>query len=171
MRLKLHDLPFHLQEQVSKQLHSLAPELRHTKPEHNAGEEQVVVNEDEEGGAGRITVRITRHGVRLLDADNLAGGVKYLVDALRYQGLIPNDDPTTIRLVVNQRKTKKAQVGTKILISYDINFVASRKWSYRRIQPNDTMIPITTNNYQETSILVSYSKPIEFNGIRNNSIR
>jgi len=120
MRLKLHDLPFHLQEQVSKQLHSLAPELRHTKPEHNAGEEQVVVNENEEGGAGRITVRITRHGVRLLDADNLAGGVKYLVDALRYQGLIPNDDPTTIRLVVNQRKTKKAQVGTKILISYDI---------------------------------------------------
>ena len=61
-------------------------------------------------------VRITRCGTRLLDADNLAGGCKPIVDALRYRGLIPEDDPQSIGLVVQQRKVLKKDIGTIIEI-------------------------------------------------------
>lgn len=96
----------------------LAAGIRHAKPQHHAGEEQVVVDEGKEGSAGRIEVRITRCGVRLLDADNLAGGCKWTVDALRYQGLIPEDNPQAIRLIVSQKKVKRAETGTLIQITY-----------------------------------------------------
>lgn len=52
----------------------------------------------------RITVRITSFRRRLLDPDNLVGGAKYLVDGLRYAGLIPGDRPDQIELQVRQVK-------------------------------------------------------------------
>ena len=74
------------------------------------------VGEDEKGGANRTIVRITRFGVRLLDADNLCGGVKFLLDACRYEGLIPEDNPGAIRLIVAQRKVKMKETGTLLEI-------------------------------------------------------
>lgn len=53
----------------------------------------------------RIT--ITRYGTRWLDEDNLAGGTKSLVDALRASGLIPEDDPTKTSINWEQRKVAK----------------------------------------------------------------
>jgi len=113
VRLKFHELPAHLQAQV---VGLVAPRVRHPQPEHDAGQEQVVAETHEAGGPGRITVRITRFGTRLLDADNLCGGVKYLLDALRYAKVIPEDNPQAIRLVVSQIKAAKGSRGTKIEI-------------------------------------------------------
>jgi len=81
-------------------------------PEHHVGTQPLGLGSDEEASAGLVTVRITRLGVRLLDADNLCGGVKFLLDACRYEGLIPEDNPQAISLIVRQRKVKKAEAGT-----------------------------------------------------------
>ena len=70
---------------------------------------------DEERRAGRRTVRITRHACRMLDADNFAGGAKYLIDAMRHEGLIPNDDPASIRLEFEQVRVRtRKEEGTMI---------------------------------------------------------
>lgn len=98
----------------------MATQLCHPLLEHHVGPEQVVAETHEAGGGGRITVRITRYGTRLLDADNLCGGVKYLLDALRYAKEIPEDNPQAIRLVVCQVKAPKGERGTKIEI-YEAN--------------------------------------------------
>jgi len=54
----------------------------------------------------RHRVRIVSKRVRLCDPDNLIGGVKHLVDYLRYAKIIPEDDPTAITLEVTQEKVK-----------------------------------------------------------------
>ncbi len=54
-------------------------------------------------------VSIVSFRQRLLDIDNLYGGVKYFVDSLRYAGLIYNDDPESITLHVSQVKVKTKQ--------------------------------------------------------------
>lgn len=91
-------------------------ELRHPLPKYDAREEQVGVGENEKGRSDRTVVRITRFGIRLLDADNLCGGVKFLLDACRYEGLIPEDNPGAIRLIVAQRKVKMKETGTLLEI-------------------------------------------------------
>ena len=72
----------------------------------------------QEGGpAGpRYRVTITRYGSKLLDIDNGAGGCKPLLDAIRYEGLIPDDDPGTIDFVFRQQKVKKDQRRTEVVI-------------------------------------------------------
>lgn len=97
---------------------TIPPRLPDPLPEYDAGEAQVFVGEDEKGGPGRTVVRVTRCGVRLLDADNLCGGVKYLLDACRYEGLIQEDNPQAIRLIVAQRKVKMKDTGTILEIIY-----------------------------------------------------
>jgi len=61
-----------------------------------------------------VVVRITSYRNQLLDADNLAGGSKYLIDGLRYAGLIPGDSPDQIELQVRQVKVKKSEERTEI---------------------------------------------------------
>jgi hypothetical protein len=56
---------------------------------------------------GRVTLRITRHACRLLDADNFAGGCKPLIDQIRYAALIPDDDPASVELQFCQEKVGK----------------------------------------------------------------
>jgi hypothetical protein len=58
----------------------------------------------EYGSSPRHRVRIVSKRVRLCDPDNLVGGVKHLVDALRIAGIIPEDDPKAITLEVSQEK-------------------------------------------------------------------
>jgi len=90
--------------------------LPHTLTQHNAGPAPHEADEDEEAGGPRIVVRITRLGTQLLDKDNLYGSTKFLCDALRYKGLIPEDDPESIHLIVQQRKVSKKETGTLIEI-------------------------------------------------------
>jgi hypothetical protein len=59
---------------------------------------------DELTGSKRHHIRIISRRVRLCDADNLVGGVKHLVDALRLCQVIPEDDPQSITLEVSQEK-------------------------------------------------------------------
>ena len=61
---------------------------------------------DERGGVRRHRVRIVSRRVRLCDPDNLDGGVKHLVDALRIAEIIPEDAPTALLLEVSQEKVK-----------------------------------------------------------------
>lgn len=116
MRFKLHELPAHLQAQVLAQTGDMAAGVCNSIPEYHAGEEQVVAETDEGGGSGRIVVRIIRHGAKLLDADNLCGGVKWTLDSLRYAKVIPEDNPKAIKLIVGQVVVPKAQRGTLIEI-------------------------------------------------------
>jgi hypothetical protein len=82
-----------------------SPEL-----ESNASVGSMGKTKGEEGDTGRNSpkyrVRIRSHRVRQLDLDNLYGGVKYFVDALRYAEIIPDDDPESISLEVSQEKVK-----------------------------------------------------------------
>ena len=98
----------------------VAPALCYPKPQQDAGPKPLDPYQAQEGsppsGAGRITVVITRYGPKLLDVDNLAGGCKPLIDALRYEGVIPNDDPGTIELVFRQYKAPKDKQGTSVVI-------------------------------------------------------
>lgn len=68
-------------------------------------------------GTGRITVRIKSCRKRLLDPDNLVGGVKYLLDGLRYAGILPDDNPDQITLQVSQEKVADNE-RTEIEIVY-----------------------------------------------------
>ena len=55
----------------------------------------------------RICVRVLSVRTRLLDEDNLA--CKYLVDALRYEGFLPDDCPEKVKIEVSQRKCKDGE--------------------------------------------------------------
>jgi hypothetical protein len=62
-------------------------------------------------------VTITSYRRRLIDIDNLCGGSKFLIDALRYAKLIPDDSPEHITLEVRQEKVaQKSQEGTLVEI-------------------------------------------------------
>ena len=92
--------------------------LRHPKPQHNAGSEPLDPHAAQSGGqaGARYRLTITRYGAKLLDIDNGVGGCKPLIDALRYEGLIPEDDPGTIELIFRQRKVSKNERRTEIVI-------------------------------------------------------
>ena len=67
----------------------------------------------------RPVVRIVKCSLRLSDPVNLWGGYKQLEDQLRYSGLIPDDDPGSIVLDVDQIKVAhKNETGTFIRIIY-----------------------------------------------------
>ena len=75
-------------------------------------------NESKERGTSRPSLRvtITSYRCRLLDADNLCP--KFLIDALRYEQLIPDDSPDHIILEVRQQKVDgKAKEGTLVEIT------------------------------------------------------
>lgn len=62
----------------------------------------------------KARVTITRHGKRILDRDNLYGGVKGLVDILVKEGLIAGDTPDHIQLEVHQHVTKNPRTVVQI---------------------------------------------------------
>ena len=64
-------------------------------------------DEGQEGGAGRVHLRIVSIRKRLLDPDNLS--VKWLIDCLRYSSIIRGDEPDKITLQVEQRKCSKGE--------------------------------------------------------------
>lgn len=73
----------------------------------------------------RALVQIERRGIKVMDPDNLVGGVKLILDALQPVsrrhphglGWIDNDDPESLLLQVSQRRVARfADVGTWICL-------------------------------------------------------
>ena len=62
-------------------------------------------------------VSIVRHGVRVLDFDNLVGGCKPLLDALERAELIYSDAPQYLRVEYSQHKSTAKRVRTVVTIS------------------------------------------------------
>lgn len=62
----------------------------------------------------RAKVTVTRHGRRICDPDNLIGGTKMLTDSLVKEGILENDTPVHIELVVNQQKTTSPRTVVRI---------------------------------------------------------
>ncbi len=62
----------------------------------------------------RFRLLISRYAARSLDADNLAGGCKPLIDAIRRAGIIPDDDPKTVVLEFAQHGCRKGDERTEI---------------------------------------------------------
>lgn len=72
---------------------------------------------------GRIEVRFTLFRVRCLDPDNAAASTKNLLDGLRHAKLLPEDNPWTIKLQVEQEKVKGFDnEKTEIEINYPIDY-------------------------------------------------
>lgn len=74
-------------------------------------------------GGEKRKVHITRYGVRRLDADNLYGGAKILVDALRAAGVIWEDDPDHLDLRITQAKTTRGDARTEVEITWDTDIL------------------------------------------------
>ncbi len=109
--------PDELAKILAKPGYSLvASGVRHAVPKSADGKKPLCDDEVPQRGAGRAIVCITRYSTGSLDRDNLWGSAKGVCDALRYAGRIPDDDAASIVLVVRQRKSKRKNQGTEILI-------------------------------------------------------
>ena len=95
----------------------MAPRLRHPKPQPDPVSPLAGLPPAQEGGRPRFAVRIERHSPRTLDKTNLYGGVKALEDCLRRAAIIPDDDPATIDLTVEQVKVPRGHEGTRIIVT------------------------------------------------------
>lgn len=90
--------------------------LQDPKPEPALCHDPLGPAPGKEKGKGRISVVIKSFRSKLLDPDNLCGGAKFLIDALRYEQYIPDDSPDHISLTVEQVKVGKGQERTEIEI-------------------------------------------------------
>ena len=95
----------------------VATGICHPQPKQDAQLLPLGEDKDEERGTGSVRVRITCFRAKLLDPDNCAGAVKFLLDACRYDNLIPDDNPESITLEVCQVKVPKDERGTLIEIT------------------------------------------------------
>ena len=85
------------------------------KPKCNARPKPVAKAKAQEENTGRAIVRIQSFRTRFLDPDN--SGVKYLIDGLRYAGIITDDSTRHIILSVYQVKVKtRAEERTEVEI-------------------------------------------------------
>lgn len=78
--------------------------LPHSKPECDQAPTLGRSTQRKTHSVQRFIVRFTGYRVRPLDPDNFAGSVKDLLDGLRHAGLIPEDNPWTIKLETEQVK-------------------------------------------------------------------
>lgn len=96
----------------------VAPRLRPAVAQQAAPHEPLAAGQRKGPGEGRAHVSIERRSLKLLDKDNLYGSVKFLCDALRYAGLIADDDPESIELTVTQRRVRhRAETGTEVTVA------------------------------------------------------
>ena len=73
--------------------------------ERPAGERPLAAGKVEEGDPAKFLVSVISYRKRLLDEDNLSE--KYMVDCLRYAGLIPCDSPDRVSIKASQVKVGK----------------------------------------------------------------
>lgn len=86
------------------------------KPQPIVRKELLDSSKTQKGSRTRLALRITRYATRLLDEDNLAGA-KLLVDQMRYAGILPDDDPGSTKIILDQIKvSKKTEERTEISI-------------------------------------------------------
>lgn len=76
--------------------------VSHPKPQRQPSPALGGQTEGQGGSKTRTVVSIVSHRVRLLDADNHAGGCKHLLDCIKEAGLIEDDSPRHIRLITDQ---------------------------------------------------------------------
>ena len=65
---------------------------------------------------GKRRLTIVRYGKGRLDRDNLVGGCKWLVDAIKERGLILDDCEKSCELVVSQVVSRKVAAHTEVTI-------------------------------------------------------
>jgi len=93
-----------------------SPRVSDSKPKLPAREKPLDSSSTQKKSGKRIALRITRYATRLLDEDNLAGS-KLLTDQLRYAGILPNDDPGSTKIILDQVKVPhKNQERTEVSI-------------------------------------------------------
>jgi hypothetical protein len=97
----------------------VSPRIPHPVPQPDSGPALDDALERENPDQPAFGLRITRIACQPLDADNFAGGCKFLIDAIRRRGLIPDDDPASVEISFRQIKAKtKAEEGTSITITF-----------------------------------------------------
>lgn len=57
----------------------------------------------------RVRVTLESYACHPLDHDNLAGGCKAAIDALRYEGLLQEDDPANMELFLKSYRVRERQ--------------------------------------------------------------
>lgn len=62
----------------------------------------------------KVKMRITRYGSRLLDRDNMIGGTKSILDAIRRTGMIVDDSPKWVHIEYAQEKCKRGLEKTVV---------------------------------------------------------
>lgn len=77
------------------------------KLERPSGNGTLGTNQGQEAGSGRLHIRFESVRKRLLDPDNIAE--KWLLDALRFSGVLQGDEPDKITLETTQRKCEKGE--------------------------------------------------------------
>ena len=97
---KLHGLPPPGHDHHTNHHHRVP----HPKPQQGKQDALGSTQEGQGSSDGRTVVRITEHSVHIKDSDNFVGGLKHLVDALRYNGDIIDDSPKHIILETHQVK-------------------------------------------------------------------
>ena len=94
-------------------------QLPDAEPEQSPRAEPLDTDQGEGPRKARIVVRYLSLRTSLLDEDNLAGGTKYITDALRAGKLIPGDDPRSVKIEWEQQKVPhKDQEETVVTITY-----------------------------------------------------
>lgn len=94
-------------------------QLQDTQPERALCDGPLAARKGKSASAGRIVLSYTSYRQRLLDIDNLAGGTKFLTDALRYCGALQDDTEDKVDLRFAQKKVaKKTQEKTLIELTY-----------------------------------------------------
>lgn len=109
-----------LNEHLNRRKHADdSAELPDTEPEQPPRAEPLDTDQGKGPSKARIVVRIVSMRTSLLDEDNLAGGSKYLTDALRYGGFLKSDDPLSTKIEWEQQKVPhKDQEETVVTITY-----------------------------------------------------
>jgi hypothetical protein len=86
--------------------------LQSPQPEPPVQNEPLAEDEGKKECSPRIIVRVKCFRQLLCDPDNLCP--KSLIDGLRYSGLIPDDRPQDIELIITQEKCPKKDERTEI---------------------------------------------------------
>ena len=98
----------------------MAPRLRHPFAKRPAWQTLLALGEGEDPRPPGVTLRLSRSSPFQLDLDNAFGGAKFLIDQLRYCGLIPGDNPQEIQIEFRQTRTQhKNEAGTWVEIWFE----------------------------------------------------
>jgi len=106
---------------------AVCPSTRNSNPNGQTTPSKGKINLKANSGPQHKVV-ITRCAPRCLDIDNFAGGCKAIIDCLRAEQIIPNDDPASVIIEFHQQKCKQGEQRTEIEI-YRRNLQARRSYN------------------------------------------